>query len=50
MADQPQPETPSQHMNRLIRDTPPRSTRQQLLDSFRRTWAKTSTPKETDHG
>ncbi|MGV9242195.1 hypothetical protein [Streptomyces sp. NPDC003710] len=45
-----QPETPSQQMNRIIRDTPPRSSRQQLLDSFRRTWAKTNPQKETDRG
>jgi hypothetical protein len=39
-----QPETPGRRMSRLIRDTPPRSIRQQLLDNFRRTWAK-PTPK-----
>lgn len=49
MSDQPQPETPSQQMNRLIRETSPLATRDSLLDSFRRTWAKT-TSKENDRG
>ncbi|MBZ9638010.1 hypothetical protein [Streptomyces sp. PSKA30] len=44
MTDQPKPETNGQRMSRIIRDTPPASSRQRMLDSFRRTWAKT---KET---
>ncbi|MFF0746579.1 hypothetical protein ACFYVL_39940 [Streptomyces sp. NPDC004111] len=42
------PETPSQKMNRLIRETPARATRAALADSFRRTWNKTQ-PKENTH-
>lgn len=38
-----QPETPAQRMNRIIRETAPITGRQRLLDSFRRTWAKTTT-------
>lgn len=37
MADD-KPETPSQQMNRLIRQTPARATRDVFLDNFRRTW------------
>nr|WP_159047581.1 hypothetical protein [Streptomyces antibioticus] len=49
-----QPETPGRRMSRLIRETPPPSSRQQLLDSFRRTWAKPApkpdTTEETHRG
>lgn len=40
-------ETPGQRMSRIIRETPPPSSRDQLLDSFRRTWAR---KKENDRG
>lgn len=44
------PETNGQMMSRLIRDAPPRSSRQQMLDAIRRTWANPApkTEKETD--
>ncbi|MFG2130497.1 hypothetical protein ACGFNV_22145 [Streptomyces sp. NPDC048751] len=46
MTDQPQPETPSQLMNRLIREAPRRTTRRQMGDVIRGAWKKT-TDKET---
>ncbi|MFF3337994.1 hypothetical protein [Streptomyces flavidovirens] len=48
MADD-KPETPGQRMNRLIRETPARVTRDALRDNFRRTWAK-PTKKENHDG
>ena len=46
------PETPGQQMNRIIREQPPKSDRQKMLDSFRRTWAKSKTnpSEENDRG
>ncbi|MFE5629932.1 hypothetical protein [Streptomyces sp. NPDC056543] len=32
------PETTGQQMNRIIREQPPKSDRQRMLDNFRATW------------
>ncbi|HET9383108.1 MAG TPA: hypothetical protein VFP69_20080 [Streptomyces sp.] len=40
--DTPKPETNGQRMNRLIRQAPRRTTRRQMGDSIRGTWAKTT--------
>ncbi|WP_187282950.1 hypothetical protein [Streptomyces sp. MS191] len=48
MTDEPKPESNGRRMTRLIRDTPPKSDRQRMLDNFRRTWAKPTTKKEND--
>ena len=41
------PETPSQRMNRLIRETPAKKDARDMLASFRRTWAN---KKENSNG